>query len=114
MNKEKLVKFIYVLLRERLTFGDMEAILNEVENSNTAEQMPLVQLYAEEIVNRLLKSELKCYDNMCNTQDDDVKLISASSVACWELKNNVDLVRNGIPMCADCRKRYPQAVLTEN
>lgn len=110
MNKEKLVKLIYVLLRERLTFGDMEAILNEVENSNTAEQTPLV-LYAEEIVNRLLKSELKCYDNMCNTQDDDVRMVNrypgAPNDRDFRIENDM------IPMCADCRKRNPQAVIVE-
>lgn len=108
MNKEKLVKFIYILLRERLTFGDMEEILNEVENSNTAEQTPLVQLYAEEIVNRLLKSGLKCYDNMCNTQEDDVKMVN---FLVWD--DNGTAVNKETPMCADCRKRNPDCVPVE-
>jgi hypothetical protein len=94
VGKEKLIKFVYILLRERLTFGDLEVILDEVESPNESATYALVQLYCEEIVNRLLKSGLKCYDNMCNTEDDDVRLVQSS-----------DGVGSQIPMCADCRRR---------
>lgn len=114
MNKEKLVKFVYVLLRERLTFGDMESIIQEVESSSTADQIPLVQLYAEETLNRLLKSGLKCYDNMCNTQDDDVKMVSVATEKIQRTGLHWEPVYQRVAMCADCRKRNPQAVVAEN
>jgi hypothetical protein len=103
MNKSKLNKFVYILLRERLTFGDMDAIITEVEQEGNGWQIPLVHSYAEEIVNRLTASGLKCHDNMCNTQDDDVRMVS---VPVDSGNENISL-----PMCADCRKRNPEAVL---
>jgi hypothetical protein len=97
IGKEKLIKFVYILLRERLTFGDIDAVVSEVEDAGVYELHPLVQMHCEEIVNRLLKSGLKCYDSMCNTEDDDVKLVNFEG--------------QEIPMCADCRTRNPQAVI---
>jgi hypothetical protein len=112
MNKEKLIKFVYILLRERLTFGDLEAILDEVESPNESATYALVQLYCEEIVNRLLKSGLKCYDNMCNTQEDDVKMVQVDGDGI--APNGQSYTFSTMPMCADCRKRNPQAVVVQN
>jgi len=107
MNKQKLIKFVYILLRERLTFGDLEAIIAEVNSAEQNETLGLVQLYVEEIVGKLLSSGLKCYNNMCNTQDDDVKLVE------WQgMHENMDGTEI-CAMCADCRRRNPQVVVVE-
>lgn len=97
MNKSRLNKFVFILLRERLTFGDMEAILSEVDQPNEPEMVMEIEVYIQGIVNRITASGLKCYNNMCNTQDDDVRMVVDSGV--------------NVPMCADCRKRNPEAVL---
>lgn len=94
MRKDRLIKFVYILLRERLAFGDLEAIIAEVEAESETGTSSLVQLYVEEIVNRLTKSNLKCYNNMCNTEYDDVRLTQSG-----------DGVGSEIPMCVDCRRR---------
>jgi len=98
MNKERLIKFVYILLRERLTFGDLEAIMAEVNSSDNPETLGLVKLYVEEVVDKLLSSGLKCYDSMCNTEFDDVRIVKTDE-------------GQQVPMCADCRKRNPQAVI---
>lgn len=103
MSKEKLIKFVYILLCDRLTFGDLEAIITQVNSPDNPETLEMVRLYVEEAVNRLLSSGLRCYNNMCNTQDDDVRLTIEVDSDSPEEKP--------IPMCADCRRRNPKAVV---
>lgn len=108
--REKLNSLIYVLLRDSLTISDMERIVEEVE-SGVKPDSGILALVSDHIVERLCKaSHLKCYDNMCNTQDDDVKLVEPDSVSLL-FKNNAQIVDGGIPMCADCRSRYPESVV---
>src|SRR6185369_750501 len=103
MNKERLIKFVYILLRERLTFGDLEAIMAEVNSSDNPETLGLVKLYVEEVVDKLLSSGMKCYNNMCNTQDDDVEIVAVEKIKVEAL--GLTEVEE-TPMCADCRRRY--------
>jgi hypothetical protein len=110
MNKAKLNKFAYILLRERLTFGDMEAILNEVESPDEPDMVPAVAGYIEEIVSRITTSGLKCAENMCNTEFEDVRMVR-NTVVLGSAGINQRLEFVEVPMCADCRRRNPEAVL---
>lgn len=95
--REKLNSLIYVLLRDSLTISDMERIVEEVE-AGVKPDSGIIALAADHITESLCKSKLKCYDNMCNTEDDDVEMVITDE-------------GQKIPMCADCRKRNPQAVI---
>jgi len=100
--KEKLRDLIYVLLRDSLTVADVERIVEEIK-SGVSKDSKLISLCADIVMESIGKLNLKCYDNMCNTQDDDVKMVSVPTDSGRE---NI-----GLPMCADCRARHPEAVL---
>ena len=109
MNKARLNKFLYLLLLDRLTFGDMETILAQVEVPDKPEVMPEIEVYIAGCVSRIISSGLKCAENMCNTEYDDVRMVKNLVYSGNGLTERADVVE--VPMCADCRKRNPEAVL---
>jgi len=106
--KEKLHDLIYVLLRDSLTVADMERIVQEVESGVTRDSK-LLSLCADIIMESIGKSNLKCSDNMCNTQDDDVRMVR--TLVSVGSGINHQYIPTELPMCADCRRRNPEAVL---
>lgn len=100
--REKLNSLIYVLLRDSLTISDMERIVEEVE-AGVKPDSGIIALAADHITENLCKSKLKCYDNMCNTEYDDVKMVKIDGDGITEKGQSYTF--STLPMCADCRQR---------
>jgi len=111
LMKEKLHDLIYILLRDSLTVADIEWIMEEIK-SGVSKDSKLISLCADIIMESIGKSNLKCYDNMCNTQDDDVKMVR--NMVSVGSGINHQRIPTEIPMCADCRRRNPEAVLLQD
>src|SRR5690242_11765063 len=98
---ESLVNLFYVLLRDRMTAGEIEDLLENhvLKNPDQSRKYSnrFLEAYARDIVQRLTDAGLKCCFQMCNTETDNVKLCS--------LDNEIR------PLCAACRRRNPTAIV---
>jgi hypothetical protein len=91
MKNERLTKFIAILV-SKLSLGELEQVIAEVEDTTSVLSVnPKLMPYVEELVNKLTSSGLKCYNNMCNTEYEEVELVLFGD--------------ENVPMCKDCRFR---------